>query len=168
MARKPPSYAAVELQPVEAPDATQPVAELEQTAPARRGRPPAARTLKEAAAPVMLYLDPAALKALKRYALDQNTKVHSYFWTPWKHGLGATAYGSREELRRRAANRGKGKHERLTPRRVSRPLFSDRAGRAYSVAVAGAAASPSRSRIAARSALALISARSMAARRRAK
>ena len=25
----------------------------------------------------MLYLDPAALKALKRYALDQNTKVHS-------------------------------------------------------------------------------------------
>ena len=79
MARKPPSYAAVELQPVEAPDATQPVAELEQTAPARRGRPPAARTLKEAAAPVMLYLDPAALKALKRYALDQNTKVHSLF-----------------------------------------------------------------------------------------
>ena len=26
---------------------------------------------------MMLYLDPAALKALKRYALDQNTKVHS-------------------------------------------------------------------------------------------
>ena len=77
MARKPPSYASVELDPVEAPDATRPVAELEQTAPARRGRPPAARTLKEAAAPVMLYLDPAALKALKRYALDQNTKVHS-------------------------------------------------------------------------------------------
>ena len=49
MARKPTvSYAAVELGPIEAP-----------------------------AAPVMLYLDPAALKALKRYALDQNTKVHS-------------------------------------------------------------------------------------------
>ena len=25
----------------------------------------------------MLYLHPAGLKALKRYALDQNTKVHS-------------------------------------------------------------------------------------------
>ena len=47
------------------------------SAPARYGRRTAGRTLKEAAAPVMLYLDPAALKALKRYALDQNTKVHS-------------------------------------------------------------------------------------------
>ena len=78
MARKPPvSYAAVELNPVEAP-AAQPSEAVEASPPAaRRGRPPAGRTLKEAAAPVMLYLDPAALKALKRYALDQNTKVHS-------------------------------------------------------------------------------------------
>jgi hypothetical protein len=74
MARKPPvSYAAVELEPVEAPLA---VPDDEVVAPPRRG-PAAGRTLKEAAAPVMLYLDPAALKALKRYALDQNTKVHS-------------------------------------------------------------------------------------------
>jgi hypothetical protein len=34
------------------------------------------RTLKEASAHVMLYLHPAAVKALKRYALDQNVKVH--------------------------------------------------------------------------------------------
>lgn len=73
MAKKPPvSYADVVLQ--EAPATPKPAAA---TATARRGRPPAARTLKEASAPVMLYLDPTGLKALKRYALDQNTKVHS-------------------------------------------------------------------------------------------
>ena len=78
MAKKPPSYAAVELAALDAPASVkeqQPVGAPE--APARRGRPLARRTLKEAAAPVMLYLDPAALKALKRYALDQNTKVHT-------------------------------------------------------------------------------------------
>ena len=75
MARKSPvSYAVVELEPIEEPTTRQPVAEPDAPAPARHGRHP---TLKEAAAPVMLYLDPAALKALKRYALDQNTKVHS-------------------------------------------------------------------------------------------
>ena len=74
MAKKPPvSYAALELQ--EAPAATHEPAAT--TQPARRGRPSATRTLKEASAPVMLYLDPAGLKALKRYALDQNTKVHT-------------------------------------------------------------------------------------------
>ncbi len=74
MARKPPSYAAVELDPVAPPPPT-----VEPTAgqAAKRGRPPAGQTLKEAAAPVMLYLHPSGLKALKRYALDQNTKVHS-------------------------------------------------------------------------------------------
>lgn len=84
MAKKPPvSYAAVELAPTIAP--TPPVTPPSAATPeavtppgsARRGRPPAGRTLKEAAAPVMLYLDPVGLKALKRYALDQNTKVHS-------------------------------------------------------------------------------------------
>jgi hypothetical protein len=34
------------------------------------------RTLKESSAHLMLYLHPAAAKALKRYALDQNVKVH--------------------------------------------------------------------------------------------
>ena len=37
---------------------------------------PAGRTLKESSAHLMLYLNPAAAKALKRYALDQNVKVH--------------------------------------------------------------------------------------------
>ena len=78
MARKPPiSYAAVELEPMTA--APLPVGPETGPAPTatQRGRPPARQTLKEAAAPVMLYIDPAALKALKRYAIDQNTKVHS-------------------------------------------------------------------------------------------
>jgi hypothetical protein len=74
MARKPPvSYAAVELEPIEEPATRQPATDPD-AARERHWRRP---TLKEAAAPVMLYLDPAALKALKRYALDQNTKVHS-------------------------------------------------------------------------------------------
>ena len=103
MARKPPvSYAAVELEPIEEPATRQSAAEPEAApAPERHGRRP---TLKEAAAPVMLYLDPAALKALKRYALDQNTKVHS-FWTPWKHGSRATACAGRSGFRRREKGR---------------------------------------------------------------
>ena len=36
----------------------------------------AGQTLKESSAHLMLYLHPAAAKALKRYALDQNVKVH--------------------------------------------------------------------------------------------
>lgn len=36
----------------------------------------ARQTLKESSAHLMLYLHPAAAKALKRYALDQNVKVH--------------------------------------------------------------------------------------------
>ena len=79
MAKNPPvTYAAVELH--EAPLATpqRPAATPEPAAAAqRRGRPPVPQTLKEASAPVMLYLHPTGLKALKRYALDQNTKVHS-------------------------------------------------------------------------------------------
>jgi hypothetical protein len=75
MAKKPPiSYAAVELQEPPAATTHEPAATSQ---PARRGRPSAKQTLKEASAPVMLYLNPAGLKALKRYALDQNTKVHS-------------------------------------------------------------------------------------------
>lgn len=34
------------------------------------------QTLKEASAHVMLYLHPAAAKTLKRYALEQDVKVH--------------------------------------------------------------------------------------------
>ena len=42
--------------------------------PRRRGE--GGRTLKETSAHLMLYLHPDAAKALKRYAVDQNTKVH--------------------------------------------------------------------------------------------
>jgi hypothetical protein len=84
MARKAPvSYAAVELEPVTATPAApavQPPPKQEAdlgTSPVRRGRPVSGRTLKEAASPVMLYLNPRAAKALKRYALDEGTKVHS-------------------------------------------------------------------------------------------
>src|SRR5271166_710700 len=83
MAKKPPvSYAAVEIEPIataamqDAPP-SEATPEVTATAPTKRGRPLAGRTLKEASAPVMLYLHPAGAKALKRYALDQNTKVHS-------------------------------------------------------------------------------------------
>jgi hypothetical protein len=79
MAKKPPvSYAAVELEPVT--PALQPAIQSPPPVPqepTKRGRTPAGRTLKEASTPVMLYLHPAGAKALKRYALDQNTKVHS-------------------------------------------------------------------------------------------
>ena len=44
--------------------------------PERRVERPGGRTLKEASAQIMLYLHPDAAKALKRYALDQNVKVH--------------------------------------------------------------------------------------------
>jgi len=73
MARKPqaPSYAGMTLQPAAAD------AEVRSTDPSNGIPPrPPGRTLKEASAPHMIYLHPAAAKALKRYAIDQNTKVH--------------------------------------------------------------------------------------------
>ena len=77
MARKPPAaYSGMDLEPAEPPPSLT-VETIGAVAAPKRGRPPAAKTLREASAPVMLYLHPAGLKALKRYALDQNTKVHS-------------------------------------------------------------------------------------------
>jgi hypothetical protein len=107
MAKKPPiSYAAVELEPiaVTAPPAGPPPSaapEVGATATPQRGRPPVARTLKEASAPVMLYLHPAAAKALKRYALDQNTKVHSLLLDAVEAWF--KAHGLREPVRVRTA-----------------------------------------------------------------
>jgi len=78
MARKPapPSYAQMTLAPVtpEPPTPVVPVADAVTVASRRRGE--GGRTLKEASAHLMLYLHPDAAKALKRYAVDQNTKVH--------------------------------------------------------------------------------------------
>lgn len=107
MARKPPvSYAAVELEPVAAPAAqtappTSPDQPDKSAIPIRRGRPPVNRTLKEASAPVMLYLHPAGAKALKRYALDQNTKVHSLLLDAVEAWF--KAHGLREPVRVRTA-----------------------------------------------------------------
>ena len=87
MARKPPvAYSGMDLEPAEPPP-SQTVETIDPVAAPRRGRPPAGKTLREASAPVMLYLHPAGLKALKRYALDQNTKVHSLLWKRSTHGI---------------------------------------------------------------------------------
>lgn len=72
MAAKQPSYATVELAPIVPPPQLPASQDI-----TRRGRGATGRTLKEASAPVMLYLHPAGAKALKRYAVDQNTKVHT-------------------------------------------------------------------------------------------
>jgi hypothetical protein len=72
----------------------------------KRGRPASDRTLKESAVQVVLYLNPRGHKALKRFALDENTKVHSLMmdaledWSR-RHGLRepmrVEATGSRNE-----------------------------------------------------------------------
>jgi hypothetical protein len=86
MAKKPPSYEHMVLTPIEnETPQSRPTAEVppQTTATETTTNPPEAtprprgRTLKEASDPVMLYLHPDGAKALKRYALDQNTKVHS-------------------------------------------------------------------------------------------
>jgi hypothetical protein len=113
MAKKPPvSYAAVELEPVASPQVVAPLPSPdppeESTTPIRRGRPPVSQTLKEASAPVMLYLHPAGAKALKRYALDQNTKVHSLLLDAVEAWF--KAHGLREPVRVQTAQ-GRGDHE---------------------------------------------------------
>lgn len=70
--------AAKEPEKPEKPAAKAVTAEAGEPAAKRRtGRPAAGRTMKEAASPMMLYLHPRGHKALKRYALDQNTKAHT-------------------------------------------------------------------------------------------
>jgi hypothetical protein len=44
--------------------------------PPRAEQPTKGRTLKEAAVQTVIYLHPAASKALKRYALEQDKKPH--------------------------------------------------------------------------------------------
>src|SRR4051794_13706383 len=77
MARRPapPSYANMALAPLAPSEvASDPQADhsVLPSAPPKQ----AGRTLKEASAHLMLYLHPDAAKALKRYAVDQNAKVH--------------------------------------------------------------------------------------------
>ena len=56
--------------------------------PERRVERTGGRTLKEASAHIMLYLHPDAAKALKRYALDQNVKVHDLLIEAARCGFG--------------------------------------------------------------------------------
>jgi hypothetical protein len=77
MARKPPvSYAAMELdRPELPPPAVQPEpasVAVPVAQPVRAG----GKTLKEASAHLMTYVHPDAAKALKRYAVENNCKVH--------------------------------------------------------------------------------------------
>jgi hypothetical protein len=77
-----------------------------------RERPVTGRTLKEASEHLMLYVHPAAAKALRRYALDQSSpaakvKVHDLLLEAvedWfrRHGL-------REPVRAETAQRAKAK-----------------------------------------------------------
>jgi hypothetical protein len=77
MARKPPvSYAAMELSGGEGEGAQEPVTPLPPITPPPRPTKPDGRTLKEVSAHIMTYIHPDAAKALKRYAVENNCKVH--------------------------------------------------------------------------------------------
>jgi hypothetical protein len=66
---KAPDYSAVTLdEPAEPAPAT--------TRASRPAKSNEGRTLKDAAVQTVIYLHPAAAKALKRYAVDQDVKVH--------------------------------------------------------------------------------------------
>jgi hypothetical protein len=68
---KTPDYSSVTL------DEAEPPAPPARTRTARTAaKPTEARTLKDAAVQTVIYLHPAAAKALKRYAVDQDVKVH--------------------------------------------------------------------------------------------
>jgi len=101
MTRKPsaPSYADMAIGPEVAIRAPEPIVLAPPTQPAR--------TLKEASVHHMLYLHPAASKALKRYALDQNTKVHDLLLEAvedWfrRHGLREPVRAETARARERA------------------------------------------------------------------
>jgi hypothetical protein len=64
------------------------------------------RTLKEVSAHLMLYLHPAAAKALKRYALDQNAKVHDLLIEAVENWF--QAHGLKEQVRAETARQTSG------------------------------------------------------------
>lgn len=75
MSRKPPSisYDALSIGPApEKAASVQQPAQMSMTGTPR----PARTTMREESAPVTLYLHPDARKALKRYAFEQDVKVH--------------------------------------------------------------------------------------------
>jgi hypothetical protein len=105
MARKPPvSYAAMELGVPEPPpeDSTPAVGGGEGptvSVPAVPVIPLRAesRTLKEVSAHIMTYIHPDAAKALKRYAVENNCKVHDICLEALENWF--RAHGLREKVR---------------------------------------------------------------------
>src|SRR3954468_6401211 len=92
MPPKPPSsYAAFELDPDPAPTAEP---EPSSTPSKSRG---GGRTLKEVSAHIMTYIHPDAAKALKRYAVENNCKVHDLCVEAFEDWF--RAHGLREKVR---------------------------------------------------------------------
>jgi len=93
MPPKPPaSYAAFELDPDPA-TATEPATTQTQPPKGRGG----GRTLKEVSAHIMTYIHPDAAKALKRYAVENNCKVHDLCVEAFEDWF--RAHGLREQVR---------------------------------------------------------------------
>jgi hypothetical protein len=94
MPPKPPtSYAAFELNPEPEPAAApEPVAPPVELAGRAGGH-----TLKEVSAHVMTYIHPDAAKALKRYAVENNCKVHDLCVQALEDWF--RAHGLREKVR---------------------------------------------------------------------
>jgi hypothetical protein len=102
MARKPPvSYAAMELSaPPEpkAPPQPDPITQPSTQPPLSLVLPKAeSRTLKEVSAHIMTYIHPDAAKALKRYAVENNCKVHDICLEALEAWF--RAHGLREKVR---------------------------------------------------------------------
>ena len=76
--------------------------------PERRVERTGAHTLKEVSAHIMLYLHPDAAKALKRYALDQNVKVHDLLIEAVEGWF--RAHGLKEQVRAETVRRQAGSH----------------------------------------------------------
>ncbi len=100
MARKPPvSYAAMELTAPPQPEAPlQPDSMNQPSAQPAPALPKAeSRTLKEVSAHIMTYIHPDAAKALKRYAVENNCKVHDICLEALENWF--RAHGLREKVR---------------------------------------------------------------------
>jgi hypothetical protein len=98
MAKKPPaSYASMEVpEEVIEQEAPPPPVESEARAnPQLAGK--GARTLKEVSAHIMTYIHPDAAKALKRYAVENNCKVHDLCVEAFQNWF--DAHGLREKVR---------------------------------------------------------------------
>jgi len=97
MPPKPPlSYAAFELDPDPASAEEPTPTTLEFPAQLLKGRG-GGRTLKEVSAHIMTYIHPDAAKALKRYAVENNCKVHDLCVEAFEDWF--RAHGLREKVR---------------------------------------------------------------------